>query len=109
LIASASPPDAPDGPRRREWARTAWEAIQPYSTGGNYINVQTTDDDDRRLRQAYGTNIDRLAQVKSIYDPDNLFRVNRNIRPVTSPGATLLMDSAALPAGSRPTVSSSVR
>jgi FAD/FMN-containing dehydrogenase len=95
LIASASPADAPDGPRRREWARTAWEAIQPYSTGGNYINVQTTDDDDRRLRQAYGTNIDRLAQVKSIYDPDNLFRVNRNIRPGTSPGATSLTDSPA--------------
>ncbi|TCO45551.1 FAD/FMN-containing dehydrogenase [Kribbella antiqua] len=81
LIASGSPPDAPDGPRRREWARTAWEAIKPYSTGGNYINVQTTDDDDLRIRQAYGANLDRLARVKSAYDPDNLFRVNRNIRP----------------------------
>jgi FAD/FMN-containing dehydrogenase len=81
LIASGSPPDAPDGPRRREWARTAWEAIKPYSTGGNYINVQTADDDDLRIRQAYGANLDRLARVKSVYDPDNLFRVNRNIRP----------------------------
>jgi FAD/FMN-containing dehydrogenase len=81
LIASASPPDAPDGPRRREWARTAWQAINQYSTGGNYINVQTADDDDLRIRQAYGANLDRLARVKSVHDPDNLFRVNRNIRP----------------------------
>lgn len=81
MVDCASAPDEPDGPRRREWARSAWEAIHPFSTGGNYVNMQTTDDDDRRLRQAYGTNIDRLARVKSIYDPDNLFRVNRNISP----------------------------
>jgi Berberine and berberine like len=85
MVASASPRDAPDRARRYQWARSAWEeAIRPFSTGGNYINMQTTDDDERRLRQAYGTNIDRLAHAKAIYDPGNLFRVNRNIRPGTS-------------------------
>jgi FAD/FMN-containing dehydrogenase len=87
MISSASPPDAPDGPRRREWARTAWEAIHHYSSGGNYINMQTIDDGDRRVQQAYGANLDRLAHVKSVYDPDNLFRVNRNIRPAAVLGA----------------------
>jgi FAD/FMN-containing dehydrogenase len=73
----------------REWARTAWEAIRPYSTGGNYVNVQTADDDDTRLHAAYRGSLDRLAAVKAAYDPGNLFRVNRNIAPAVvapSPG-----------------------
>jgi FAD/FMN-containing dehydrogenase len=101
MVASASPPDAPDRARRHQWARSAWEeAIRPFSTGGNYINMQTTDEDDRRLRQAYGPNIDRLARAKAIYDPGNLFRVNRNIRPATSAGITSHMDSRVITADS---------
>ncbi len=63
------------------WARSAWEAIRPHSTGGNYVNVQTADEDDVRMREAYRENLDRLVAVKAAYDPDNLFRVNRNISP----------------------------
>jgi FAD/FMN-containing dehydrogenase len=73
--------DAPEHERDRVWARSAWEALRPYSTGGNYVNVQTADDDDTRLREAYRESFDRLANVKATYDPDNLFRVNRNIAP----------------------------
>jgi FAD/FMN-containing dehydrogenase len=75
------PPGTPDYENDRGWARSAWEAIRPYSTGGNYINVQTADDDDTRLREAYRDSLERLATVKAAYDPDNLFRVNRNIAP----------------------------
>jgi FAD/FMN-containing dehydrogenase len=75
-------PDTPDGETDHAWARSAWEAIRPYSTGGNYINVQTADEDETRMTEAYGDNLDRLAKVKTAYDPDNLFRVNRNISPV---------------------------
>jgi FAD/FMN-containing dehydrogenase len=34
-----------------------------------------------RVRASYGTNYDRLVQVKAEYDPGNLFHVNQNIKP----------------------------
>ena len=64
-----------------EWVRDAWASIRPFSTGGNYLNFQTADEDEGRLRATYGSNFERLVKVKETYDPDNLFRTNRNIRP----------------------------
>ena len=52
--------------------------------GGNFGIVtafQTVDESDDRTVESYRGNYDRLAQVKARYDPGNLFRVNRNIRP----------------------------
>jgi FAD/FMN-containing dehydrogenase len=63
------------------WVRRSWEAIRPFSTGGNYVNFQLADDTDGRTVAAYGKNFERLQQIKAAYDPDNLFRVNRNIPP----------------------------
>ena len=74
-------PGAPDAARYRDWIRTAWEKIRPFSTGGNYINFQTDDDGESRIRATYSGNYDRLVEVKKTYDPQNLFRVNRNIAP----------------------------
>jgi FAD/FMN-containing dehydrogenase len=74
-------PDEPDADTFRQWVRDAWARFQPFSTGGNYINFQTADEDEERVRATYGVNLDRLVEVKKRYDPDNLFRVNRNIRP----------------------------
>ena len=75
------PPGAPADPHVA-WARDGWERIRPFSTGGNYINFQLAEDDSHRTVTAYRTNYERLQRVKSDYDPDNLFRVNRNILPV---------------------------
>jgi FAD/FMN-containing dehydrogenase len=63
------------------WVRDAWKSVRPFSTGGNYLNFQTADEDEERVRATYGTNFDRLVQMKERYDPNNLFRRNRNIRP----------------------------
>jgi len=65
----------------RQWIRRAGERIRPFSTGASYINFQTADEDTDRIRATYGANLDRLIKVKASYDPDNLFRVNRNIAP----------------------------
>jgi FAD/FMN-containing dehydrogenase len=73
-------PDEPDAAAYRQWIRDAWNRFRPFSTGGNYINFQTADDGEDRIRATYGRNFDRLVEIKRKYDPDNLFRVNRNIR-----------------------------
>jgi FAD/FMN-containing dehydrogenase len=72
------PPGAPADPHVA-WARAGWARIRPFSTGGNYVNFQLADDDTARTAAAYGGNYQRLQTVKATYDPDNLFRVNRNI------------------------------
>ena len=73
-------PDEPDAEAFPAWVRDAGERIRPFSTGGNYINFQTADEGDDRVRATYGANYDRLVEVKQRYDPDNLFRSNRNVR-----------------------------
>jgi hypothetical protein len=63
--------------------RKGWGRIRPFSTGGNYVNFQLADDDDARVAASYGGNYERLRRVKQTYDPENLFRVNRNIPPAS--------------------------
>jgi Berberine and berberine like len=79
-FAATWPPGAPSDPHVA-WARDGWERIRPFSTGGNYVNFQLAEDDSTRTAAAYGNNYRRLQRVKADYDPDNLFRVNRNIPP----------------------------
>jgi FAD/FMN-containing dehydrogenase len=63
-----------------KWTKDYWEALHPYSAGGAYINFMMDEGQDR-IRATYKDNYDRLAMVKAKYDPNNLFRVNQNIKP----------------------------
>ncbi|MGO4571692.1 FAD-binding oxidoreductase [Microvirga sp. 2TAF3] len=62
------------------WARNVFEAIKPYAAGTAYINFMPADELDR-VEAAYGGNYQRLAEVKRRYDPQNMFRMNQNVRP----------------------------
>jgi FAD/FMN-containing dehydrogenase len=62
------------------WARELFQAATPFSTGGVYVNF-LTQEEQGRVRMAYGSNYDRLVKLKLKYDPDNLFRINQNIQP----------------------------
>jgi FAD/FMN-containing dehydrogenase len=62
------------------WAKSYSEAMQPYAAGGGYVNM-IMDEGEDRVRGIYGDNYDRLARVKGEYDPENVFRVNQNIKP----------------------------
>jgi FAD/FMN-containing dehydrogenase len=70
------------------WVRDAWRSVRPHSTGGNYLNFQTAEEDEQRVRATYGGNFDRLVEAKETYDPENLFRRNRNIEPRARAGTS---------------------
>jgi FAD/FMN-containing dehydrogenase len=64
-----------------EWTRQAWDEMKAFSTGGNYVNFQTEDEGSERIEAALGKGLQRLSQIKAKWDPQNIFRTNRNIKP----------------------------
>lgn len=74
----------PDPAKKDElisWTRAYWDAIHPYSAGGAYVNMMMDDEGHDRVRASYRHNYERLSQLKRQYDPNNLFRINQNIKP----------------------------
>ena len=76
------PADSADNVR---WTRELFGAMTPHYHGV-YVN-NLGEEGSGRVRDAYGVNYDRLAAVKAAYDPDNVFRLNQNIRPAAAAGA----------------------
>jgi hypothetical protein len=64
-----------------EWAREAWADVRRFGTGGTYVNFLTEDEGPERLEASLGKGLQRLAHVKASWDPQNVFRTNRNITP----------------------------
>ncbi|HEU0245577.1 MAG TPA: FAD-binding oxidoreductase [Gaiellaceae bacterium] len=64
------------------WGREFWHAMGRHSTGGLYLNFPGLGEENEALvRAGYGPNYDRLTELKTKYDPTNLFRMNLNITP----------------------------
>jgi FAD/FMN-containing dehydrogenase len=77
----ATSPDPTLNEEQVSWARQMAAALEPFSTGGVYVNF-LGDEGEGRVRAAYGASrYDRLVGLKDRYDPGNLFRLNQNIRP----------------------------
>jgi FAD binding domain/Berberine and berberine like len=70
---------AEDGAPHRAWAESLFEKVR-HEGSGAYVNFLDNEGEDR-IREAYGANYARLAEIKAKYDPTNLFRFNQNIRP----------------------------
>jgi FAD/FMN-containing dehydrogenase len=73
-------PDPANKDRIVNWARQYWEDVHPYSAGGAYVNFMM-EEGEERVKASYRDNYERLAAIKSTYDPTNFFRVNQNIKP----------------------------
>jgi FAD/FMN-containing dehydrogenase len=65
------------------WTRDFWGEMQPFSRGGAYLNFPGQGEEGQALlRASYGdTNYKRLVEIKTKYDPENIFRLNQNIQP----------------------------
>jgi FAD/FMN-containing dehydrogenase len=74
-------PDPANNDKIIAWTKSYYDALHPYSAGGAYVNFLMGDEGAGRVKATYGDNYERLVAIKDKYDPDNLFRVNQNIKP----------------------------
>jgi FAD/FMN-containing dehydrogenase len=64
------------------WSRSAWQSVAPRATGRAYLNFPGFSEEREDLvRSAYGDNYERLVELKTAWDPGNVFRFNQNIKP----------------------------
>jgi hypothetical protein len=81
MVIAAIDPNPQKAGTLMRWGKAYWEAVHPHNSGGGYVNFMMDDEGEGRLKATYGDNYERLAGLKKKYDPNNLFRVNQNIRP----------------------------
>jgi len=82
MVIAGIDPDPAKAGAITAWAKQYWEAVDPYTLGGAYVNFMMEEGEDR-IRATYGSNYERLVATKNKYDPDNFFRVNQNIEPTS--------------------------
>jgi len=66
------------------WTRATYAALEPHFVPRRYVNYLGDDEAKDAIRNAYGPNYSRLAEIKRRYDPGNLFRLNQNIEPTAA-------------------------
>ena len=77
-------PHQPIGEEEIDWTRAHFAALEPHQTGA-YVNFLDRDEQEDRVRAAYSkATYRRLRAIKALYDPDNVFRLNHNIKPSES-------------------------
>jgi FAD/FMN-containing dehydrogenase len=81
LIVIAGGFEREEAPKNFAWARDAWSAMHEFLSGGIYVNYLDGDQGADGVRAAYGAAYQRLAALKQKHDPENVFRLNHNIRP----------------------------
>jgi FAD/FMN-containing dehydrogenase len=71
--------DPADDDKVVPWVRDTWGKIAEFGTGTTYINF--AEEGEGVVDEAFGTKLEKLAQIKAKYDPENFFRRNNNIAP----------------------------
>lgn len=64
-----------------QWVRDTIADMRAFSDGTTYLNFPGTTEDDNDLPATYGDAYERLRDVKTEYDPANVFQFNQNIEP----------------------------
>jgi FAD/FMN-containing dehydrogenase len=70
--------DPAENEQRIAAVRKYYTAMEPHMAGF-YANLH--DDTEKKTWGNYGGNYERLVKIKTEFDPENLFRLNANIRP----------------------------
>lgn len=73
--------DPAESEHHTAWTREHWSKVEEMTDGSAYINHIAGDDKADRVPKSFGDNYDRLVSLKQKYDPQNLFRLNPNIKP----------------------------
>lgn len=77
--------DPADAAGNVAWVREVIGEVEGFSVAsGTYLNFSGQEEEAvaaEIVQAAYGDNLQRLAEVKNSYDPDNLFRLNNNVIP----------------------------
>ena len=73
--------DAAESSGHIAWVKALWDRLEPNLLGSVYINHFAPEDRPEKFRASHGENYTRLRQLKAVYDPMNLFRVNANVTP----------------------------
>jgi FAD/FMN-containing dehydrogenase len=73
--------DPADTDREIAWVRDSSAAMEPFTTGGVYLNFEQ-DEGEAHVRAGFSPDkYARLVALKDEYDPHNRFRINQNIAP----------------------------
>jgi berberine-like enzyme len=63
------------------WGRATMDALTPFTAAGHYVN-DMVEVSEAIARSVYGDEkYERLVGLKREYDPENVFRLNQNIKP----------------------------
>jgi FAD/FMN-containing dehydrogenase len=77
----ARSPDRAGFAEHAGWARATHQAMDPWSTGGGYVNFTSEPGQDKVQASYPPDTYSRLVAAKDRYDPTNLFQLNQNISP----------------------------
>jgi FAD/FMN-containing dehydrogenase len=80
LIITSAWVDSSENDKNIQWTRDTLNAMRPFSRDSVYVNYLDAGEEER-VKNAYGSNYEKLVALKNKYDPTNFFRLNQNIKP----------------------------